>query len=206
VMIQTGAQARRLPDRSPGSLERRNQRKTLLIQQNQGRAQGEPLFLSVATLLPSISRWPRHRAAAQSVAVSGCSISFAGASTRRRSADSVCQTDRRSLVQSDPMSNGRQDIHTHRPRAAVLALVASAARVKVGWPGLDHVGISGDAFRQRSLSIRKSSGGRPQSAVLPQSARALFSRVAGLGFVASPIVSLCLWVAYLPVCHCQVNL
>jgi hypothetical protein len=195
-----------LPDRSPSPLERRKQRTPLLIQQNQGRAQGEPLFLSVATLLLSIARWPRHRAAARSVAVSGCSISCAGASTRCRSADSVDQTARSSLGQSDPRSSARQDTHIQRPRGAVPARVASAAGEKVGWRGLVRAGISGEAFRQRALSIHKSSGGRPRSAVLPQSAHALFSRVAGPGFVVSPIVSVCLWVAYWPVCHCQVNL
>lgn len=51
VMVQTGANARCLPDWGPGALERRNQRKTRLIQQNQGRPQVKPLFLSVAIYL-----------------------------------------------------------------------------------------------------------------------------------------------------------
>ncbi len=98
VMRNAGAKHRRLPARGPGALERRNQRKSAFIGENQRRPALTPLFLSAARCSVSSVEWRRHRVPRGAVAVSDNSIPSAVADATPHSDDSALETSPRSRV------------------------------------------------------------------------------------------------------------
>lgn len=127
----------RLPARSPGVLERRNQRKSALILENQRRSQVAALFLSLAIRSASNALSQHHLAGLLDVWVFGCSNPCAASDARRRSGGNEPKTDPISSAQSDQASNSLRHIPGNmrpalrRPRDAPIAFPLNAG---VGQP------------------------------------------------------------------------
>lgn len=113
VMVDAGADDRRLAAASPAALKRRDQREAAFIFESPGSAQLPTLFLSWAVLLPSSAQWLRHPAGGDGVAVADCSNPSDPSHARRSSGDSGLQTIARSLGRSGRASNSFQHIRRH---------------------------------------------------------------------------------------------
>ena len=119
VMVQAGAQARRVPAPSPAVFERRHQAKATFIFQNQPSLQFTTLFLSLAEPASSTARSVPRRVGSPAVAAAGCSTPCGSATATRRWVHSALQTTPKSHDQSVPVSNSLQDSRAHRHRATV---------------------------------------------------------------------------------------
>ena len=119
VMIQAGAQARRVPARRPTVFERRHQAKAIFVFQNQPSMQFTTLFLSLAARASSTARSVPHRAGSPAVAAAGCSNPCGSTTATRHWAHSALQTTPKSHDQSAPGSSSLQDSRAHRRRVTI---------------------------------------------------------------------------------------
>lgn len=87
MMVEAGAHAGRLTARGPNPLEGTDQRFATFIEENQGGAEGLPLFLSKASDSASNKQFQLHRVAAPTVAASGNSNGDDAATATRHSDD-----------------------------------------------------------------------------------------------------------------------
>jgi hypothetical protein len=117
VVFDTRANGRGLPARCPSAFERRDQRISTFIEENEGCAKLLPLFLYVARCNVSNVQWLRHRGATRGVVVFGNSSLAAAKDTRRYGSDSALETDPRSDVQCDPRSSNLRHTRSETPRA-----------------------------------------------------------------------------------------
>lgn len=121
LMLQAGAESRRLPAWGPSALEWADQRFATFIEENQGCAQGLPLFLSTATDNVSNKRSRRHRVESLVVEAFGNSNLAGLANTRRYWFDTGRQSACESTFECASVSSNRRDSHPparHPPRLA----------------------------------------------------------------------------------------
>ena len=95
IVLDAGAQGRRLAAWCPGAFERRDQRKPTLIRENQGCPPLLPLFLYAAKRNASNGQWLHLCDATRAVAVFGNSKPDGAKDTRRCLGDSAPETDPR---------------------------------------------------------------------------------------------------------------
>ena len=116
VVFDTRAKGRGLPARCPSAFERRDQRISTFIEENEGCAKLLPLFLYAARCNVSNVQWLRHRGATRVVAVFGNSSRAVAKDTRRYASDSALETGPRSDVQCEPRSSNLRHTRSETPR------------------------------------------------------------------------------------------
>ena len=127
VMIDGGLPDRCLATSRPGPFERRNQRKTAFILQNEGSAQLATLFLSWAVLLSSTAQWLLHFGARVVAVVVGYSNLSAASHARQHWSRSERQIIAKSPEQSDPGSSNLRHTQKHTLLYPALSPSASSA-------------------------------------------------------------------------------
>ncbi len=127
VMRDLGANNRRLTAWRPRGFEGRNQRKSALIFEYQGRAQPTTLFLSAAIRFQSTPQWRRHPVAGLGAWASDCSSPSAASRTKPHWGESGCETPSKSNGRSDPVSNGLQHSHARGRHVSIEAPGAAPA-------------------------------------------------------------------------------
>jgi hypothetical protein len=132
VMLQAGAEGRRMTTRRPTPFERRDQREAAFIFKYQRGQQFTPLFLSLARPAASRRRSSPRRVGLPGVAPFGCSNPCDPSHTIRHWTQSVLRTVPKSHDQSDRVSSNLRHIREHRRHGATLVpTVASAHRLDV---------------------------------------------------------------------------
>lgn len=127
MMINGGSLDRRLAAPRPGPFERRNERKTAFIFQNEGSAQLATLFLPAAVLLPSTARWQPRPDTKVGVAVAGCSSPADASHARQRWSHTEHQITARLPARSDPVSSNCPHIQRHMLLCPMLSQDVSSA-------------------------------------------------------------------------------
>jgi len=133
MMIQTGSHTGGLSTRRPGTLERRNQRKTAFIFSCQRRVQFTPLFLSAARCsdasAPLLARPDRTDVAGAVGNSSLCAAEYA----RRHSDGSAHQTAARSDEPSGRASSSPRHSRGRKHHASVPFPAAATVWQSIGW-------------------------------------------------------------------------
>jgi hypothetical protein len=127
VMLQAGANGRRVPAWCPAALERRDPRKAAFIFKDQRGSQFTPLFLSLARPCVSSKQFSPRRAGSPDAAPSGCSNPSDPLHTTHHSTHSVLRTAPRSGDRSVPVSNNLLRTHGRTPRVTIPAPTAGPA-------------------------------------------------------------------------------
>ena len=138
MVLDTGADGRRLPAWCPRTFERADQGKPAFIGKNQRGTQRVPLFLYAARHSVSNERRLHRRARTCAVAVFGNSTPSVATHAKHRSADSARETVPRSGAQCGLGSSNLRYSHRPKPLAVRPAPNGVAAKGIIDWAARVH--------------------------------------------------------------------